>query len=54
MMMREAFPAAGTQTRRDPIVFALPTAVGFLFLIVAPLAVFITYSFMTAKLFAVS
>ena len=43
----------GSTARIDPVALALPAAAGFLVLLVAPLAVFLVYSFMTAELFTV-
>jgi len=39
---------------RDPIALAVPAAVGFAILLVAPIAVFIAYSLLTARLFSVA
>jgi spermidine/putrescine transport system permease protein len=39
---------------RDPIVLAVPAAVGFAILLVAPIAVFVAYSMLTARLFSVT
>jgi spermidine/putrescine transport system permease protein len=39
---------------RDPIALAVPAAVGFAILLVAPIAVFIAYSLLTARLFSVT
>jgi spermidine/putrescine transport system permease protein len=46
--------AVGSMRRRDPIRLAFPAALGFILLLVAPLVAFLIYSFLTAKLFAVS
>src|SRR5262245_59848516 len=39
---------------RDPIALAVPAAVGFAILLVAPIAVFIAYSLLTPRLFSVA
>jgi spermidine/putrescine transport system permease protein len=46
--------AAAATPRRDPIRLAFPAAAGFVLLLLAPLAAFLVYSFLTAKLFSVS
>jgi spermidine/putrescine transport system permease protein len=45
---------AAAMPRRDPIRLAFPAAAGFILLLLAPLAAFLVYSFLTAKLFSVS
>ncbi len=40
--------------QQDPIALAAPAAVGFAILLVVPIAVFLVYSFLTARLFSVA
>jgi spermidine/putrescine transport system permease protein len=47
-------PTASSSLQRDPIVLAVPAAVGFAILLAAPIAVFLAYSFLTARLFSVA
>jgi spermidine/putrescine transport system permease protein len=56
LIERDDLVAVGSvlRNRPDPIRLALPAALGFILFLVAPLAAFFVYSFLTAKLFAVS
>ena len=43
-------PTAPRPLQRDPIALAVPAAMGFAILLVAPIAVFVADSFLTARL----